>query len=382
MAGFLDNFLMGMAQGNRGLADAGVPVPDNAVQPPAQVPAAEAAGPDLTVMGNRANPNIVNTRVDPVVVERVPTDIPVQPIQMATQDHRGMFGTRGTLRDILGLLGDSWSVANGRDPRYRQRRDLELQQDAMAQFPTNPLAAIRQMGATASPEMANTMYNNYQEAEARRANNDSLEASRSAQAAYRQGQLANQYASAAARMLASAPTAEMRQRALTAVQQRLRAQNMELEDIGLTEGADDNMLTSYARGDMSSYQHGNLEVAQKNARSNQTRAEAAVTSANRPRGGGGGGGSPVTAQQAYIASRMGQVGWDGLTPAEQDMARALGVSIYRQQPRSGGAFNPFSSGGVSAQRPVDRATNNAPSDRMGKGTTRRAVPPPPPGFRR
>lgn len=55
-------------------------------------------------------------------------------------EHKGMFGIKGTFRDILGVLGDS---LNRGDPIYSNQRRNEKYSDAMAGFGENPLAAIQ-----------------------------------------------------------------------------------------------------------------------------------------------------------------------------------------------------------------------------------------------
>lgn len=58
---------------------------------------------------------------------------------------QGMFGTKGTLRDVLGILGDSLLVGNDRDRIYQPRRDSERRQDALSGFSQNPMAAIERL---------------------------------------------------------------------------------------------------------------------------------------------------------------------------------------------------------------------------------------------
>lgn len=48
--------------------------------------------------------------------------------------HKGMFGIKGTLRDILGGLGDALLIGNGGDAMYQPRRQQERQSDALVGY--------------------------------------------------------------------------------------------------------------------------------------------------------------------------------------------------------------------------------------------------------
>lgn len=55
-------------------------------------------------------------------------------------DHQGMFHTKGTLRDVLGLLGDAFLVQGGRNRIYAPAREQEKASDALAGYTQNPQA--------------------------------------------------------------------------------------------------------------------------------------------------------------------------------------------------------------------------------------------------
>lgn len=55
-------------------------------------------------------------------------------------DHHGMFHTKGTLRDVLGLLGDAFLVQGGRNRIYAPAREQEKASDALAGYTQNPQA--------------------------------------------------------------------------------------------------------------------------------------------------------------------------------------------------------------------------------------------------
>ena len=87
------------------------------------------------------------------------------PVQGAARpEHKGVFGVKGTLRNILGVLGDAFLVQSGNKPVYQQRRALEKEGDAMEGFVDNPLAAIQRL-AGENPEASREMWGDYQNAE-------------------------------------------------------------------------------------------------------------------------------------------------------------------------------------------------------------------------
>lgn len=103
---------------------------------------------------------------------------------------KGMFGTKGTLRDVLGVLGDAFLVQSGNDPMYAPARQREKMGDAMSGFTESPeaaMAAIERM-AQVDPAAAQQMYQQFQQemirkqqAENAAANNQSLAGRRDAQ---------------------------------------------------------------------------------------------------------------------------------------------------------------------------------------------------------
>lgn len=98
---------------------------------------------------------------------------------LTAPEHKGLFGMKGNLRNIIGLLGDALS---GR-PIYQQTRQQEKASDAMINFVNDPLGSIQQM-TQVDPEMALKMNHQYNTEE-----NDREQAK--LMAAYRQAQMEN-----------------------------------------------------------------------------------------------------------------------------------------------------------------------------------------------
>lgn len=110
------------------------------------------------------------------VAERPPVLPPSMP------EPKGLFGIKGDMRSILGILGDSLSVGAGGTAKFTAGNQQRKAQATMRDFATNPLASIQAM-ADVDPEMARKLYDDYQkqiiakDKDAREAAKDNLELS-------------------------------------------------------------------------------------------------------------------------------------------------------------------------------------------------------------
>ena len=59
---------------------------------------------------------------------------------------RGLFGVKGTLRDVLGVLGDAFLIQSGNAPMYAPTRRRERISDAWAGASEDPIAAAERVG--------------------------------------------------------------------------------------------------------------------------------------------------------------------------------------------------------------------------------------------
>jgi hypothetical protein len=80
--------------------------------------------------------------------------------QMQPEPRKGMFGIKGTFRDILGTLGDAFLMQQGIDPMYRGERKQEEMGDAFQGFEDNPMAAIKRIGGV-DAGVGQKYYNSY-----------------------------------------------------------------------------------------------------------------------------------------------------------------------------------------------------------------------------
>lgn len=67
---------------------------------------------------------------------------------------QGMFGVKGTLRDVLGLIGDSLLGGAKMKPIYAPIRERENLSDAMSGFTDNPQQAIQALLGAGRPDVA------------------------------------------------------------------------------------------------------------------------------------------------------------------------------------------------------------------------------------
>ncbi|QDP50608.1 MAG: hypothetical protein Tp1125DCM00d2C21254131_49 [Prokaryotic dsDNA virus sp.] len=78
----------------------------------------------------------------------------LQYVQDQAPERKGRFGTKGTLRDILGTLGDAFLMQSGNKPMYAQRREQERVADAMVGFSQDPMAAMERLANAGYAEQA------------------------------------------------------------------------------------------------------------------------------------------------------------------------------------------------------------------------------------
>lgn len=103
----------------------------------------------------------------------------------AAPEHKGMFGVKGTLRDILGTLGDAFLVQSGNKAVYQPNKQKERESDALGGFTQDPLGALERLSQV-NPEAAQKAYQAYQtdqtNMQTRTATNENTAALRVAQA--------------------------------------------------------------------------------------------------------------------------------------------------------------------------------------------------------
>lgn len=115
-----------------------------------------------------ANPfQIPTTPATPGIGDGLPQNQGADIAVTRPEPHKGMFGVKGTLRDILGTLGDAFLVNAGRDPVYSTRRQAEKYSDAIgSDFNTeNAMNAVDRLQQAGMGKEAMALYNQIQEQE-------------------------------------------------------------------------------------------------------------------------------------------------------------------------------------------------------------------------
>jgi len=211
-------------------------------------------------------------------------------VAMANQDpvspelqRRGMFGMRGTLRDIVGTLGDAFLVQGGNDPMYAPQRQRERASDAMAGFtnadPRAQMAAIERL-AQVDPAAASSLYEQMQTNNARVAQQQGIDSNNKADQRDAQWTNYTQLRNFAARTLSSiTDNPENLPYALQTISAMAQRAGFSLEDLGITDAMTPEQMGIYSSGDMTVSQQRNLPLAERRVVTGETNAE---TMRNRP----------------------------------------------------------------------------------------------------
>lgn len=124
------------------------------------------AGADLTVTGQPAKapaptPQLNTGSLGPI--QATPQQIQTMSPLQGLPEHKGMFGLKGTLRDVLGTIGDAFLVQSGNKQIYRPQREQEKVSDALVGFTDggkSSLDAINRV-AQVNPALAQELYDRY-----------------------------------------------------------------------------------------------------------------------------------------------------------------------------------------------------------------------------
>jgi len=197
-----------------------------------------------------------------------------------------LFGTKGTLRDVLGTLGDAFLVQSGNKAVYGPRRDQERLSDALAGLYTGneseQLAALEQ-ASYENPEMAQQIYSDYMLNKARQAQAESLGGTRESVIADRKYKQMQDFGNYAARLLAKADTPERQAAAMNVIKTRAQGLGIDPSELGINDDMSDDERSVLGAGDMTVNQQQQLPLAQQRAAIAQQNADSQRISATRPR---------------------------------------------------------------------------------------------------
>lgn len=233
----------------------------------------------------------------------------------------GMFGVRGTLRDVLGLLGDS--LIKGPATPYQTKRQQERVSDSLVGFADNPqefLKAINRVADT-DPEFAAKLFQVGATQQSNQANRESMDAARKSQIEDRDYKRKQDFGNWAGQVLAYAPD---KVKAMQSVATRAAALGFDLAELGIGADAAEDLgrgatkMNTQVEGPRKDRQ---LDISQQNADANTTRA-------NRPPSNR----TPQPTNAALAAPLIAKLAKGGtLTPQDDEVLNRLGYSKNRGQ---------------------------------------------------
>lgn len=197
---------------------------------------------------------------------------------------RGKFGVKGTLREILGTLGDAFLVQGGRDAVYEPRRQRERAGDAMFGAADDPLQAAERLAAQGFVKEAQDLIAETQNNDYRQGMLASTEGNRQDMARDRAYTNVMQAQTQLQRILANANSPEQRKRLIDYYGPLLAGRaGVTPQDIGIFENMSDEDIDAFARGDMTVNQTEALPLRKEQLRISQQNADSARIAATRPR---------------------------------------------------------------------------------------------------
>lgn len=235
-----------------------------------QHPAAQTPdGGDITVTARP--PQMTNSQdAQPIPVGNRAQLQDIMDAQANAPVHKGLFGQKGTLRDVLGAVGDAFLMQAGHNPVYHDRRDQEKTQDALVGFTQNPQAAFERVAAV-NPDLAGKLYDQYQTNQARMASAQALGQYRGAQTQVDKNKVQHYARGYAAAMLnAAGGDPDKQAYALDQIKGFAGQIGMDPTDIGIHDNMSPEEMATYARGGMTTKEQYQSDVARQNANSRQT----------------------------------------------------------------------------------------------------------------
>ncbi len=251
---------------------------------------------------------------------------------------KGRFGVGGTLRDILGTVGDAYLMANGKPSVYAPQRTKEKLASAQYGFTDDPQAATERVGEL-DGDAARDLYKAYTTNENQRENIGSQRAVRQDQIANRQRDDVRAVTQRLSNMLNAAKTPQGRAYVISQAQQAAGQLGVPIEQFGLSDSMTPEEAEIYASGGINRSQQEQIPLNKARVAQGQQNADANTTRANRPP-------APRATPNPTTASMIAPI-------------------VQKLQ-----AGKPLTAG---EQKVYDDL-------RPSRGKSKRAIPPPPPGF--
>lgn len=244
-------------------------------------------------------------------------------------DRHGMFGVRGTLRDVLGLVGDAFLVQSKNDPIYGPARDRERMADIQTGYTASPeagMAAVERLNAAGYGKEAQTLYDTLETQRLKAAQVEELNRSRAAKGAEDEFKLYRDASNNVARLFAH-PAAQSNPDLAIAQAQRIAASSgIPLERLlGVPlDKITPEFMQLYSANDMSVNQTTNVpfterrvQVAERGATTAERNAASNAVRASRPPAGRAPANPTAASIAAPLLDKLARGGT--LTPAEQQV---------------------------------------------------------------
>ena len=234
--------------------------------------------------------------------------------------HKGLFGVKGTLRDILGFVGDSLLVGSGKDPFYGKTRQRERIGDAMAGFTQDPNGAAERLTAI-DPVMAKTVQDLAINEQLKRAQLASTNEYRQSMADSRKFETVNKATNVIARIFASPVAQTNPELAMRQAQQISKQIGIPLEELGVSADITPEEMQMYGARDMTvnqtmqmPYKERMTTVAERGVAAREQDAQSNRIRANRPPAGR----APPTRSISQVDAEVADAVLSGrATPAQQ-----------------------------------------------------------------
>lgn len=255
-------------------------------------------------------------------------------------ERSGMFGTRGTLRDILGTLGDAFLLQSGNKAMYAPQRELERNQDALSGFTANPAAAVERLAQFGDPEFAAKLYDMTEANRLRQTQIQGMNDARISQSDKRNFDKRETGLNRMSRWVRGGLPFDK----IVAAAKKYDITPEELAELGVTPDMTAEQRSQFASGDMTVNQQEQIPLRKEQLDISRQNAVSSRIRANRPPAGRA---APQPTNAAMAAPLIAKVkAGKSLTPGETETLNRLGYSADR-----------------------------------GKGRTKRTPPPLPPGFK-
>lgn len=255
---------------------------------------------------------------------------------------KGMFGMKGTLRDVVGILGDAFLVQGGGQALYMPQRKMERASDAVvgmtAGMDRSDPAMAAQLNAVEralyeNPELGLELKKQIEAEQLNRAVKENQIAQRTATTDKNRNEVLLKNRSQLQRILSNTPP-EMRAQAIARYAPLLSRQaGVDMEELGVYQGMTPQEIEAFANSDMNVFQSETLPLRERSVAAQEKNAQSSAIRAARPPAGR----APPQPSEGAVKGRILEKVANGqaLTKGEREIyesTRSKGKGGRRQPP--------------------------------------------------